>query len=271
MFARIADVYRRTRKPKDLLWNRFVARPLAAVVLVPLQGTRVTPNQVTLGTLLVFGAAAAVLAFDGRWVGLLIGVGLLELAYVFDCVDGQLARLRGTSTPIGAHLDFLMDELKAFLLVAAVAVRLWRGDPGDGRDRWLLEGLLALVAVASAISLTTFLRRPEYAASTGAVVGQGRGDYSGGVKSTAGAVAEAPPETAAAVPRETAPAGGSALSPKRLIEAAGSFVVHYPSYIIFVAIFDRMDLFLHAYLLVNAAHVGRSLLGITWKLGRRTA
>jgi phosphatidylglycerophosphate synthase len=266
LFARIADVYRRTRKPKDLLWNRFVARPLAAVVLVPLQGTRVTPNQVTLGTLVLFVGAAAVLALDGRWVGLLVGVGLLELAYVFDCVDGQLARLRGTSTPIGAHLDFLMDELKAFLLVAAVAVRLWRGDPGDGRDRWLLEGLLALVAVASAISLTTFLRRPEYAASTGAVVGQGRGDYSGGVKAAEGTASET---TASASPENAAPSRGSALSPKRLIEAAGSFVVHYPSYIVFVAIFDRMDVFLHAYLLVNAAHVGRSLLGITWKLGRR--
>ncbi|HEX2660980.1 MAG TPA: CDP-alcohol phosphatidyltransferase family protein, partial [Polyangia bacterium] len=117
MFARIADVYRRTRKPKDLLWNRFVARPLAAVVLVPLQGTRVTPNQVTLGTLLVFAAAMAVLVVDTRWAALLLGVALLEFAYVLDCVDGQLARLRSMSSPIGAHLDFLMDELKAFLLV----------------------------------------------------------------------------------------------------------------------------------------------------------
>ena len=185
-------------------------------------------------------------------------MGLLELAYVFDCVDGQLARLRGTSTPIGAHLDFLMDELKAFLLVAAVGVRLWRA---DGRATWLVEGLLALVAVASAISLTTFLRRPEYAAATGAKVGHGRGDYGEGF------TGETP---AGSPPPEGAPAARS-LSPKRLIEAAGSFIVHYPSYLVFVAIFDRMDLFLHAYLLVNAAHVGRSLLGITWKLGRRSA
>jgi hypothetical protein len=116
--------------------------------------------------------------------------------------------------------------------------------------------------VASAISLTTFLRRPEYAAATGAKVGHGRGDYGEGFATVA-----APGEPA---PSGAAPPGRS-LSPKRLIEAAGSFVVHYPSYLVFVAIFDRMDLFLHAYLLVNAAHVGRSLLGITWKLGRRSA
>jgi len=246
VFARIADVYRRTRKPKDLLWNRFVARPLAAVVLVPLEATRITPNQVTLATLLVFAGAMAVLVIDMRWAALLLGVALLEFAYVLDCVDGQLARLRGTSSPIGAHLDFLMDELKAFLLVGAVAVRLWRTDQ---RVDWLVEGLVALVAVASAISLTTFVRRPEYATATGANVGHGRGDYGDGF-------VEAPSPTG--------------FSPKRAIEAAGSFIVHYPSYIVFVALANRLDLFLHAYLLVNAAHVGRSLLAITFKLGRRS-
>ena len=247
MFARIAEAYRRTRKPKDLLWNRFVARPLAAVLLVPLEGTAVTPNQVTLATLGVFVVASACLAFWPTWSGLLAGAAILEFAYVLDCVDGQLARLRGTSTPIGAHLDFLMDELKAFLLVASVGVRLWRA---DGRALWLVEGLTALVAVASAISLTTFLRRPEYAAATGAAVSQGLGDYGEGFGRAA---------------------TSRSLSPKRLVEALGSLVIHYPSYIVFVALANRIDLFLHAYLLVNAAHVGRSLLGITWKLGRKTA
>lgn len=179
--------------------------------------------------------------------GLLGGVAILEFAYVLDCVDGQLARLRGTSTPIGAHLDFLMDELKAFLLVAAVGVRLWRS---DGNAQWLLEGLLALVAVASAISLTTFLRRPEYAAATGTARQQGTGDYGEGF---------------------AAPAAPQGFSIKRAVESIGSLIVHYPSYIVFVALANRIDLFLHAYLLVNAAHVARSLLGITWKLGRGKA
>jgi phosphatidylglycerophosphate synthase len=254
IFGQIAEVYRRTSKPKDLLWNRFVARPLAALVLVPLAPTRITPNQVTLAALVVFTGAATGIALLPGWGALLASVAVLELAYVLDCVDGQLARLRGTSTPVGAHLDFLMDELKAFLLVAAVTLRLWRaGPPGDAR--WLLEGLAALVAVASAISLTTFLRRPEYVAATrgpGAPVGGGDG---GG----AGPGQAPPPPAASPAPRPSLMRG---------VEALGSFIVHYPSYIVFVALADRMDLFLHAYLAVNAAHVGRSLLAITWKLGR---
>jgi hypothetical protein len=183
-----------------------------------------------------------------------IAAAVLELSYVLDCVDGQLARLKGTSSPVGAHLDFLMDELKAFLLVAAVGVRLWRG---TGSAQWLVEAVVGLVVVASAISLTTFLRRPEYAAATGAAVRMGAGDYGAGFGQ-----GEAKEEAEASVARR--------LSPMRLLEALGRFIVHYPSYILFVALANRIDLFLHAYIFMNAAYAARSLLGITLKLGRRT-
>ena len=253
MLAEVVDAYRRTKKPRDILWNRYVARPLAAVLLVPLARTRVTPNQVTFATLVVFLAGAAMMAACPAHGALLASVVILELSYVLDCVDGQLARWKGTSSPVGAHLDFLMDEIKAFVLVAAVAIRLWRGAPAAGwpADRWLLEGLLGLAAVATAISLTTFVRRPEYAAATGAAVAHGAGDYGGGFEAAA-------------------PAAPRRRSPLALVEALGSFVVHYPSYIVFVAIANRMDLFLHAYVALNAAYAARSLLGIARKLGRST-
>jgi phosphatidylglycerophosphate synthase len=244
MLADVVDAYRRTQKPRDILWNRFVARPLAAVLLVPLARTRVTPNQVTLATLGVFLAGAAMMAVCPARGALVISAVILELSYVLDCVDGQLARWKGTSSPVGAHLDFLMDEIKAFVLVAAVAIRLWL--PGHA-DRWLLEGLLGLAAVASAISLTTFVRRPEYAAATGAAISHGAGDYGDGFD---------------------APAPATRRSPLALVESVGRFIVHYPSYILFVAIANRMDLFLHAYVGLNAAYAARSMLGVARKLGR---
>ena len=58
-------------------------------------------------------------------------------------------------------------------------------------------------------------------------------------------------------------------SPLALVEAVGRFVVHYPSYIVFVALANRMDLFLHAYLAMNAAYAARALLDHrTFELGR---
>jgi phosphatidylglycerophosphate synthase len=245
VLSAVVDAYRRTSKPKDILWNKLVARPLAAVLIVPLARTRVTPNQVTLATLPVFLIGAAILIAWPTWGALCAGAAVLELSYVLDCADGQLARLKGVSSPVGAHLDFLMDELKAFVLVGAVGVRLWRPqhDP-----RFLLEGVAGVVVLASAISLTTFVRRPEYGAATGRTVAHGAGDYGEGFA------------TAAAKPARR--------SPLALLEAIGRFVVHYPSYILFVALANRIDLFLHAYIVMNAAYAARSLLSIGRALGR---
>jgi phosphatidylglycerophosphate synthase len=243
MFASIADAYRRTQKPKDIFWNKYVARPAAAVLLVPLEKSPVTPNQVTFASLVFFAAAVAILVAMPGHAGLIAAVLVIELSYVLDCADGQLARLRGTSTPIGAHLDFLMDELKAFLLVAGCGVRLsWE----KGQDSWMLEGLVGLVLVASAISLTTFVRRPEYVGSGPKPVTAG--DYGEGFL-------QAPARR----------------GPLALVEALGKFVMHYPSYLVYVAIFDRLDLFLHVYVGINALHAARSLLGIMRKLGRRAS
>ena len=242
-FAQIAATHRATRKPKDILWNRFVARPLATVLLVALSKTRITPNQITLGSLVVFAFAMVMLAAQPGYAWLVASVGVLELSYVLDCADGQLARLRHRASPVGAHLDFLMDELKAFLLVAACGVRLWRG---DGHELWLVEALLGLVVVASAISLTTFMRRAEFLAAVGSARPDAAGDYGEGF--------------AASAAKPTSILG--------LVEDLGRFLIHYPSYILFVALADGLEVFFHVYLAVTAAYAGRSLLSVVLKLGR---
>jgi hypothetical protein len=154
---------------------------------------------------------------------------------------------------VGAHLDFLMDELKAFLLVAAAGARLWRD---DGHMRWLVEALAGLVVVASAISLTTFVRRPEYLRATGAPRPQAAGDYGDGL------------DTAA-----TAPAPPRSLLAKVVgaVESLGRLIIHYPSYLVFVAAANRLDLFLHVYLAMNAAYAARTILAVLRKLGRSSA
>lgn len=248
MFAAIADAYRRTRKPVDLVFNRYVARPLAAVLVVAVASTRLTPNQLTFGSLGLFVIAAAGVVLMPSHEGLIASVALLELSYVVDMADGQLARYRGTSSPVGAHLDYMADELKALLLVAACAVRLWQ--PAS-EPRWLLEGLLGAVTVATAVTLTSFLRRPEVVSTAGALAAPAAGDYGQGLPTTQG------------------PVRGSGLArAARALEAVGKFVVHYPTYLWAVALLDRLDLFLHAYIFMNLAYAGRCLLLTLWRLGR---
>ncbi len=257
-FARIADFHRRTRKPKDIVWNRFVARPLASTLLVVLHPTRVTPNQVTLASLAVFVVAAAVMVAALPPAGLVAAVIIVELSYVLDCADGQLARWRGTSTPVGAHLDFFVDELKAFLLVAAVAVRLWRT---SGLQAWLVEGIAGLLAVACAISLTTFIRRPEYTATTGGKPSSAAGDYGDGF---------AAPDPTAVDFAPSLPARA-----RRALLSLGQLAAHYPTTLPFFTAAamvagqnECVAWFLHVYIGVHALYAARTLLCVARNLGR---
>ncbi len=228
----VRDVYLKTRKVPDLLWNLYVCRPVAAVVVVAIQNSRITPNQVTLSAVVVAVISAAMIVLLPGYWGLIAAIVVFELSYVLDCVDGMLARLRGIQSMQGHLLDFLMDEIKAFIILGAVAVRLWR-DRHD--DRFLLLGIVGLVALASGIALTTFIRRPEIA----------------------------PPKTDGPTPPPSLV--------KRMvgvIESGAKFLIHYPSYIWLAAATGYMEVYLYPYLAVNLAYAGRTFLGVALRFGR---
>jgi phosphatidylglycerophosphate synthase len=251
----IGQVYRSTLKRSDVPFNVYVCRPLAAVFVYLLQNTRVAPNQVTFFSLFVaLGAAVCFILL--RWpLGLWLGVVVYELSYVFDKVDGMLARSRGVQSASGHLLDFLMDEIKAFVILAAVAIGAFHD---SGRVEMLVLGLGGVVFLASGIGMTTFQRRPEVLAARGvpasARAAEGEADPD-----------EAPP---AAV---SSPGGAAAASPVaravRAAEAVGRFFIHYPSYIWIAAVLSDARYFLYPYVAVNALYCARSMLGLMLRYG----
>lgn len=225
------EIYRATRKTPDLIWNAYVCRPIAAVLLWVLAPTRVTPNQVTLSSVWVAAAAAVLLIAMPGYSGLLSGVLVYELSYVLDCADGMLARLRNCQSTRGHLLDFLMDEIKAFIIFSAVSVRLYR----ESDDAWfLLLGLLGLVALASGIALTTFLRRPEIAS---------------------------PGATPAVAPEHR--------SARSLLAAPLRFLVHYPSYIWLAAAVGRIEAYFYPYLCVHVLYALGTFAKVSIRFGWR--
>lgn len=253
MLRRASEIYLQSRKPKDNFWTEIITRPCAAALLVLLERTPATPNQVTFLGGAVALAGALTLVLWRTWPGLLAGALVLQLAYVLDCADGQLARLKGIASPVGHMLDFLVDEMKAFAVLAAVATRLYLQ---TGSVELLLLGLWGLVVLASGISITTFLRRPEYLEAT-----RPKADTP---KETPGEQAAAPNAATSAAPKRRSPirlAIGAA-------ESVARFCIHYPSYFVYLAVFDRLDWYLYVYVAVNTVYLGRSLLGIVLALGR---
>ena len=202
-----------------------------------LRGTPITPNQVSFLAIAIAAASCGVLIGWRDFTGLLVaGLGL-QLAYVVDCVDGQLARVKQQSSPVGALLDFMLDEVKAFMVIGSAAARLYL-QTSDAR--WLLIGLAGLFVAATGITLTTFMRRPEYLEATGA-----------------------PPIAPAT---ERAGFLPTSLSPVALVEALGKYVLHYPSWFLFVCAFNRLDIFVYAYLGAHLLYLGRASLTILVKL-----
>jgi phosphatidylglycerophosphate synthase len=240
MFAAVADIYRSSKKRKDINWfTQHIARPPAAVLVYLLRNTPLTPNQVTfLATLVCAGAGAIIALTPGSWFWLVIGALVFELSFVLDCVDGMLARLRKHASPVGHLLDFLMDELKATMIYGCVTIRLWQ-ETGD--DRILLLGLAGMYCIASGISLTTFMRRPEYGAK--AITSDGQAAEVGQRRGPVGIVLNG-------------------------LEWASRFLVHYPQYIWLAAAVNRLDVYFWAYGAVNLLYLAKSMLVILVKLGR---
>ncbi len=120
--------------------NKYLNRPLAALIVRALHRTRVTPNQVTFAAFFIGLAGAS--AFS-RGTPALFAVGgiLAELSSIVDCADGMLARARGQMSDYGAYLDLILDRVNEFFLIAGAVLGYYAY---SGNVRMLVMGLVTL-------------------------------------------------------------------------------------------------------------------------------
>ena len=130
----------RPRELQDWL-NRFIYHPLAARLARALRPSFVSPNAVSVaGGLLICAAAWAYTAL--AWPqGVLLGFLFHVSWHVVDGADGDLARLRGSSSPTGELVDGVCDYAGHIILYFALVFLL---DDTLGGWAW------ALVAAAAA-------------------------------------------------------------------------------------------------------------------------
>lgn len=86
--------------------------------------TRVSADHVTLASLIIGVVAGHLFWYSSPWLNL-AGLGLFIWSDVLDSADGQLARLRGTSTRLGRILDGLSDAARFLSLYLHLAARLF--------------------------------------------------------------------------------------------------------------------------------------------------
>ncbi|WP_438452547.1 CDP-alcohol phosphatidyltransferase family protein [Streptomyces asiaticus] len=151
----LAEVRRITEKKRDAWWTVMLVDPVATpLVRWIARYTRATPNQLTWGAFLVgLGSAACFAQGDWRW--LLLGAVLYHVSFIFDCMDGKLARLTGTGSVFGAWLDFVFDRIRVLVCsVALMGGQYVRTD--DVLYLWLALAVASLDALRYIDSLEIF-------------------------------------------------------------------------------------------------------------------
>ena len=96
----------------DYLTTIIIINPINIRLVRLLGRTALTPNQLTVIAFCLTVASA--LCFSSPdWGFQSAGGGLLLLAFLVDCMDGDLARFKGLKSPLGAMLDPIFDRLGA--------------------------------------------------------------------------------------------------------------------------------------------------------------
>ena len=127
----------------------FFAR-LFSPLIQALARTPVTPNMITVaGTI---GVAVPCLAmFPVGW--LFPGAATATVFVFMDMLDGQLARIKGSSGKFGAFLDSTMDRLADAAVFGGITIWFMRSDH--------LLGVVSLFCLASGMSVSYVKARAE--------------------------------------------------------------------------------------------------------------
>lgn len=135
---------RTTFQPREEWWSRVFASPVAQLILSMVADWRcVTPNRLTI---LSFGLTV----LSGMWIlasdreDLIVAGVVLQIAYIVDCMDGQLARYRGVSSPLGSLLDKWSDFVKFPFIIVALTVKASDPQPATAP---MVFGLMAIFLI----------------------------------------------------------------------------------------------------------------------------
>jgi hypothetical protein len=108
-------------KSSDGFFTTFFVSPYSRYVARWAARRGISPNQVTVTSMAIGVLAALAFATGERW-GLVTGAVLLQVAFMTDCVDGQLARYTRRFSKFGAWLDSILDRGKEYVVFAGLAI-----------------------------------------------------------------------------------------------------------------------------------------------------
>ncbi len=143
----LADLEQRCQKPDHRRIGNWMARrlirPAALRVTWIVAPWGISANAATLAAWACGLAAAAAFAM-GHVTGWVLGTVLLQVWYLLDHVDGQLARYHGTASLDGVQLDYMMHHTVNGSIALGIG---WGLFVTSGNSIWMLCGVLWAMAL----------------------------------------------------------------------------------------------------------------------------
>src|SRR3989344_4818863 len=139
-------------KDREGILKKYLVRPFSTRITKVIVDTKITPNQITLLYILL-SLLSSYFFLQGSYRELIIGAVILKIAYIFDGVNGELARIRKITSEFGSWFDDFGDRIRESVTFISLAIGLYK----VSNDVNVLY--LGLLAVANVL-LVAFAKSP---------------------------------------------------------------------------------------------------------------
>ena len=117
-----------TKADEDSPVSKYIYRPVSKPITRALLHTSITPNQVTVVVGIIGLIGCFLTALPGQSM-LIWGAALVFASGILDGCDGEIARLKITSSPLGAWLDTIVDEITSVAYFVAIGIHTYQLHP----------------------------------------------------------------------------------------------------------------------------------------------
>jgi phosphatidylglycerophosphate synthase len=130
-------------------------RPLAFLIVICVYNTRVKPDHLTLAAM-IMGIIGGCFYSCGSHLSCITGAIFYLLFNIFDCSDGQLARIKKNGSTFGRLLDGIADYIAAIAIYAGIVIG-FSNNPAQPSSLVLLVALAGISIIVQE-SLVDFFR-----------------------------------------------------------------------------------------------------------------
>lgn len=138
-------------------FDLFFFRPLAFLLVKLIYPTNITPNQLTI-TAVILGIISGFMYAQGLPHGFVLGAVFFMLYNIFDCSDGQLARLKNNGTHAGRIIDGIADYIATLAVFIGIGIGFANHQDNPGLW-WFLIVLLIVSSVLQAVLVDYYRNR----------------------------------------------------------------------------------------------------------------